>query len=431
MPQGLPRKLRYAFVLQMVLAGASVIAGALVAGGIVTDTLTDQQLRAEAAEFWNGRARDADYPLPRSSNMRGYFVTAEQPAAAVPAELRRFGTGISELPGGKRKLIVDERPQGRLYLVMSFDLLDSVMRRAELVSILLALIAVYATTWLTYRASKRLVAPVSWLARQVARWDPNDPDVQSIAPERVPGESGGEVRQLTGALRNLTRRTRDLVARERDFTRDASHELRTPLTVIRVATDMMLADPEVPQRAHRTLLRMQHAGRDMEAIIDAFLILARESGHAPLTEDFDVAPLVEEEVEKVRPLLEGKPVELEMSLLARPRLHASPRVLSVMLGQLLDNACVFTERGRVEVRLEATRIVVSDTGIGMSPEVLRRAWVPFYRADPVSPSGKGMGLSIVHRLGERFRWPVTLDSSPGAGTVASIEFARDVVAGGS
>src|SRR3546814_13742579 len=62
-------------------------------------------------------------------------------------------------------------------------------------------------------------------------------DVQSIAPERIPGESGGEVHQLTGALRNLTRRTRDLVARERDFTRDASHELRTPLTVIRVATD--------------------------------------------------------------------------------------------------------------------------------------------------------------------------------------------------
>src|SRR3546814_1468767 len=121
-----------------------------------------------------------------------------------------------------------------------------------LVSILLALIAIYLTTWLTYRASKRLVTPVTWLARQVARWDPSNPDVQSIAPERMPGESGGEVHQLTGALRNLTRRTRDLVARERDFTRDASHELRTPLTVIRVATDMMLGDPEIPQRAHRT-----------------------------------------------------------------------------------------------------------------------------------------------------------------------------------
>src|SRR3546814_11630218 len=67
----------------------------------------------------------------------------------------------------------------------------------------------------------------------------------------------------------------------------------------------------------------------------------------------------------------------------------------------------------------------------MAPEVRRKVWAPFYRADRVSPSGKGMGLSIVRRLGERFRWPVKLDSAPGAGTVASIEFARDVIAGAS
>src|SRR3546814_3218815 len=111
MSQGLPRKLRYAFILQMVLAGASVIVGALVAGSIVKGVLTDQQLRSEAGQFWSGRARDADYPLPRSSTMHGYFTTGQQPAAGVPDELRRFGVGISELPGGNRKLIIDERPR--------------------------------------------------------------------------------------------------------------------------------------------------------------------------------------------------------------------------------------------------------------------------------------------------------------------------------
>src|SRR3546814_3248358 len=152
---------------------------------------------------------------------------------------------------------------------MQVGLMYTVCRRAERGSILLALIAIYLASWRTYRASKRRVTPVTWLARQVARWDPSNLDVQSIAPERIPGESGGEVHQLTGALRNLTRRTRDLVARARDFTRDARHEMRTPLTVIRVATAMMLGDTAIPQRAHRTLQRMQHAGRDMEAIIDA------------------------------------------------------------------------------------------------------------------------------------------------------------------
>src|SRR3546814_20274249 len=98
---------------------------------------------------------------------------------------------------------------------------------------------------------------------------------------------------------------------------------------------MMLGDPEIPQRAHRTLMRMQHAGRDMEAIIDAFLILARENEHAPLTEDFDVPPLVEEEVEKVRPLLAVKPVELELVVAARPPPPASPPVPSVLPAQAM------------------------------------------------------------------------------------------------
>lgn len=430
MPQGLPRKLRYAFILQMVLASVAVVVGAVVTGSIVKQVLTDQQLRNEAEQFWSARAGDPEYPLPRTSTVHGWFVAAGQPQDAVPAELRGFGDGISRLADGDSKLIIDERSQGRLYLVMSFDLLDRVIWRAGVVSILLALVAIYLATWLTYRTTKRLVTPVSWLARQVARWDPSNPDMQSILSGRMPGEDGSEVRQLTGALRRLTRRTRELVARERDFTRDASHELRTPLTVIRVATDMMLSDPEIPLRTHRTLKRMQGAGRDMEAIIDAFLILARENVHAPLTEDFDVLAVVEEEVAKVRPRLEGKPVELELVVVASPRIHASSRVLAVMLGQLLENASVFTERGRIEVRLDTGRVVVSDTGIGMPTEVLHKVWDPFYRADLVNPSGKGMGLSIVRRLGERFQWPVRLDSTPGAGTTASIEFARDVIARG-
>jgi signal transduction histidine kinase len=427
MSQGLPRKLRYAFILQVVLASLVVVVGAVVTGSIVKDALTDQQLRGEAQEFWNGRARDPAYPLPRASTMHGYFVATGQLQDQVPAELRRYGIGVSDLPGGNRKLIVDERPQGRLYLVMSFDLIDAIIARAGLVSMLLALVAVYLTAWLTYRTSKRLVAPVSWLARQVAHWDPSNPEIPSIASGPVPGEEGREVRQLASALRNLTRRTRDLVARERDFTHDASHELRTPLTVIRVATDLMLADAELPARAHRSLQRMREAGRDMEAIIDAFLILAREHGHAPLTEDFDVAAVVDEAVGKARLLLAGKPVELEVVAAASPRLHGAPRVLAVMLDQVLDNACVFTERGRIEVRIEPGSVVVADTGVGMTPDVLRRAWDPFYRAGLANPTGKGMGLPIVRRLAERFHWTLTLDSVPGVGTVAAIDFSRDVI----
>ena len=93
-----------------------------------------------------------------------------------------------------------------------------------------------------------------------------------------------------------------------------------------------------------------------------------------------------------------------------------------MLDNLLANACAFTQSGTIELRIEADRAIVRDTGIGMAPETLQRIYEPFYRADQFAVGGKGMGLSIVRRLGERFGWPVTIESAPGEGTQATIAF---------
>ena len=425
MPQGLPRKLRYAFVLQAVTASFAIVIGIYAAGMVVKDLLTAQRMREEAASYWQARARDPDPLLPGTSTVNGFFVENGGDPRALPAELRALKPGLTELPKFRRKVLVERKPEGTLYLTMSFALLDRVILWSGLASMLIALLALYVVSWLTYRTSKRLVTPVNWLASEVSRWDPRDPNATTIAPQYTPDEAGSEVQQLGGALNDLSARVREFVQRERDFTRDASHELRTPLTVIRVATDLMIGDADVPERAHRSLARIQRAGRDMEAVIDAFLILAREDGIAPQTEDFDVRDVVYEEVAKVRPLIADKPIELIVSELASPRLHASPHVLSVMLGNLLGNACTFTEEGMIEVRIEQDRVVVRDSGIGMSADTLRRAYDPFYRADQFNPTGKGMGLSIVRRLGERFGWPVTLESTPAVGTTATVRFSAE------
>jgi signal transduction histidine kinase len=423
--QGLPRRLRYAFILQAVTASFAIVIGIYAAGVIVKDLLAGERMRAEAASYWDARGRIADASLPDEAHVQGTFLEAGGDPARLPVEWRALPAGIVDLPGQRSKVLVDPRPEGILYLTMSFGFVDRVILWTGVASMLIALLVLYLVTWLTYRTSKRLVTPVNWLAGEVSRWDPRDPNATAIAPENLPREAGSEVQQLGGALHDLTVRVRDFVQRERDFTRDASHELRTPLTVIRVATDLILGDPDVPVRAHRSLARIQRAGRDMEAVIDAFLILAREDGIAPQREDFDVRDVVYEEVAKVRPLLAGKPVELIVTETGAPRLHASPHVLSVMLGNLLSNACTFTEEGMVEVRIEDDRVVVRDSGIGMSVETLQKAHEPFYRANQFSPSGKGMGLSIVHRLGERFGWPVMLESTPAVGTTATIRFVAE------
>lgn len=422
MPQGLRRKLRHRFLIQAAVASVLIVAG--VSGGCAyaLHKLINARLATQATEFWAARAANPGYMPPQTDEISVLFVPAGADDRGLPAAYRGRPVGNHPLPAFDRHLRVEVRPEGTVYLDMSFGYAKRMMWSAAVVLMLLGLLGLYLLTWVTYRAARRLVMPVSWLAGQVTGLDVENIDGAALMPERSPGDVGSEVRQLSSALLDLSGRVRAFVRRERNFTRDASHELRTPLTVIRVASDMLLADPDTPERSRRSLLRIQRAGRDMEAVIDAFLILAREGQIEPQEEEFQVREVVDEEVEKARTLLAGKPVELRVIANAAPVLCASPRVLGVMLGNLLSNACVFTEQGAIEVLLEADRVQVRDTGIGMSPGTLQRVYDPFYRADQFRGSGKGMGLSIVRRLGERFGWPVSLESVPGEGTTAEIRF---------
>lgn len=294
-----------------------------------------------------------------------------------------------------------------------------------LVAITLALGSIVTVTWMTYRATKRLLAPISWLLSEVARWNPQRPDTRAFSPERIPADIQGDTRKMAIALHDLGERVNAFIARERDFTRDASHELRTPLTVIRVASDLISHDEGLSERSRRSLTRIQGASEEMESIMDALLLLARDRDVALEKVDFTVREVVDDEVERIRPLLEGKDVRLDVVIEAQPELHAPPRVLGVILRNLLGNAVRFTDVGHIRIRLLADRIEVEDTGIGMDAATLARAFEPFYRTDAAA-TGSGLGLSIAQRLGDRCSWPLLLDSTPGKGTRATILFGASI-----
>jgi signal transduction histidine kinase len=343
---------------------------------------------------------------------------------AVPVELRPLRPGFHSLPreqGGSLVLVEDRRGQ-RLYLLFKQEQVDSLAFWFGVTPLALVLVVVYIIAWSTYRASRRAVSPVIWLADQVQHWDPHHPNVDAIRAENLPGDVEGETLALASALHDFGSRLGTFVDRERNFTRDASHELRTPLTVIRVAGDMMAADEALSPMSRRALKRIQASGRDMEALIDAFLILAREGDTGLPDDDFSVSEVVAEEVEKARELVQGKPVSVECRIEQDFGLHAPVRVLSVLLGNLLRNACHYTDTGTVVVTVRAGRIDVTDTGIGMNADELARVFEPFFRAGDRSRDGQGIGLSIVRRLSERYGWPVSLASEAGRGTTATIRF---------
>jgi signal transduction histidine kinase len=422
---GLRRKIWIAFILQAAAISFAAVLGVYGASAVLKHVLIQRALQQEALHFWQRRERDPKAEMPDTYNMTGFLLPANAPVTAAPAELRRLGPGFHSLPraqGGSLVLVEDSRGQ-RLYLLFKQEQVDTLAFWFGVAPLALVLVVVYIIAWSTYRASRRAVSPVVWLAEHVQRWDPHHPDVEAIRAENLPGDVEGETLALAAALHEFGSRLGTFVERERNFTHDASHELRTPLTVIRVAGDMMAADEALSPMSRRALKRIQASGRDMEALIDAFLILAREGDTGLPDEDFSVSEVVAEEVDKARELVQGKPVSVECRIEQDFDLHAPVRVLSVLLGNLLRNACHYTDIGSVVVAVRSgRRIEIADTGVGMNAEELARVFEPFFRGGDRSRDGQGIGLSIVRRLSERYGWPVSLDSEAGRGTTATIRF---------
>src|SRR5690606_28928819 len=146
------------------------------------------------------------------------------------------------------------------------------LTRALILSVVLFSILSLVLGWWS---ASRVMNPVSELARRLGR------SGGSTSPEALaPHFPDDEVGELAKALDDYATRLTEVVQRDREFNADVSHELRTPLAVIRGAVELLLSRPELDQKTHARLLRIQRAEQQCTDLISALLLLSRnERGH--------------------------------------------------------------------------------------------------------------------------------------------------------
>jgi signal transduction histidine kinase len=423
---GLRKTFSKALVLQAVAITCGTILGIYAASAVLEDVLIKQALTREAEHFAKLVAQDSSVPPPNVYNMQGYLrARSGENRLEIPSEFRDLEPGFhSPRINGSRPLVfVEDIPQGRLFLKFDQQQVGRLALMFGIIPLVFVLLLVYVSTLIAYRLSKRALSPLLWLTNVVRNWDPKRPDPEALSPARLPEDLEGESQVLGDALYTYSLRIKELIERERNFTRDASHELRSPLTVIRIAADILIEEGELDAFSLKNAQRIKQSARDMESLIEAFLLLARDEESGVPHEDVLINTLVREEMERAEPLLAGKAVSLHYQQSCELMIRAPAKVLSVMLGNLIRNACSYTEKGSVTVRVESDRVLVEDTGVGMTEEDANRAFQAFFRAQGSSSrSGYGVGLAIVRRLSERFGWPVQLKSELGKGTKVTICF---------
>ena len=217
------------------------------------------------------------------------------------------------------------------------------------------------------------------------------------------------------------------------FLATMSHEIRTPLSGV-LGLARLLQDPSLPAPRRTAYLgHLVDAAELLNGIVSDVLDLSKiEAGHLQVEQiPFDLHAVVWSAFRTFSPI--GQERGLEMTCHVAPdtprEVLGDPVRVRQILSNYLSNALKFTDRGRIHVELSRrtpaiARIEISDTGIGVSPELSATLFQPFTQADSSTTrrfGGSGLGLSICRELATLMGGNVGLDSDGRTGSCAWVE----------
>jgi two-component system, NtrC family, sensor histidine kinase KinB len=216
-----------------------------------------------------------------------------------------------------------------------------------------------------------------------------------------------------------------------DLVATVSHELKTPLTSVRLAVHLLLEEavgPLTPKQLELLLDARENAERLLTQVNNLLDLTRLEQG-AERLELKPEAPreLLARAAEEIQPRTADKGLTLEIEPSAElPLVAADPERIGYALGNLLENALTYTDRGgritlSASVANGSVTLTVADTGKGIPAEYLPHIYDKFFRIPGHSvEGGTGLGLAIVREIVIAHGGSIDCESQPGVGTVFHI-----------
>jgi signal transduction histidine kinase len=347
------------------------------------------------------------------------------PDGVEPGDLPDLFAGRSppfsaEVELGEKSYLISvqrtESPPGILYLADDISLVED---REDVLQVAIALLAVGMLlfgTILAWGGTRRIVAPLDRLTRQIAQIRP------ASGMSRISDDHHDqELARIAATLNDLLAALDEYVRREKSMVSMASHELRTPVAVIAGALDVLEQRNTLVEADRRTLARIRRATDAMQADVEALLRLARRSVDETDLAPQSLAPVVRAvlaEVAEEAPGDRGRVVFRDMS--GGSRVAGDTALVRMLVRNLLQNALRHTQ-GQVEIELGVYELRLRDEGPGLPAEIGRRLTGGARREVPED----GLGLFICKLICERLGWTLEADATPG-GTSLKLRYATVV-----
>ena len=288
------------------------------------------------------------------------------------------------------------------------------------------LAAVIATGALLARSALRPVSSAVRMAEEIGG---------AIGGRRLPAPaSDDEIGSLVSTLNALLDRVELSMTAHRRFTADAAHELRTPMSRLRSELEIALRRNRSPEDYRAVLQSALDETVRLSGLTEALLTLARLDADPRAEADHTPPGVASEALDAECRRVQREASRRGVEVVARPspplEVRVPPRLLSLLLGNLLDNAVKYSPPGgRVLaglVELNGEMVVsVSDSGPGIPDAHLPRVFERFYRVDAARSGdlpGFGLGLSICQAIAQRYGGAIEVAPNPDGGTVVRARF---------
>ena len=293
-------------------------------------------------------------------------------------------------------------------------------------SVIATTIIILLSSVCTYFLTKKALTPLQKLTSEVSQIQAQNLSTQLAVPN-----SKDEIAQLTSSFNEMLARLDNAFSTQKQFSANAAHELRTPLAVLQTNLEVFEKKQEPEMVEYQQLFTMiKEQTARLSQLVGTLLDMTNLKS-VPRTDQVTLEELVDEVFCDLDPVAEKAGISIHFNDSANQDSHTDVTGSYVLLYRavynLVENAIKYNRpHGSVSVSVKQENgqamVLVTDTGIGISPENQKKIFDPFFRVDKSrsrAMGGAGLGLALVDSIAKEHGGTVkVLESSETGSTIA-------------